>query len=379
MAEKMAASLEELRKLQEKDRCVVLQGTAEIGRTHLTRLLDNGWLQEVMKGWYIAARPGTEGDTTVWYTSFWYFIAKYAAVRLGEQWCLTADQSLDLYSGKTTVPVQVIIKSPKGHNNTQKLMYDTSLLVFQSEIPDQVYKEPEYGLNLYPLAEAQGLGMKAVGITGLSGIKFESGGELVGIYMPNQNYYKGYVGALELMTDQTLTAGIYNNKETVLGFAPDDLAGVYFGQCMFMGAVADGYLYCVPSPIFQQQQGINFTFFFTGTTSTIVSLMYDMMLVDESKDMGGIPGAAVQRMAEIRRSLLEGFKPGNFVELPQFSGTPGHLETILPALPVNLASDPMPAPAPSLKKAQVKTSVVRGIAQTAAAGNGLVKTAVRAK
>ena len=83
MAEKMAASLEELRKLQEKDRCVVLQGTAEIGRTHLTRLLDNGWLQEVMKGWYIAARPGTEGDTTIWYTSFWYFIAKYAAVRLG--------------------------------------------------------------------------------------------------------------------------------------------------------------------------------------------------------------------------------------------------------------------------------------------------------
>ena len=148
---------------------------------------------------------------------------------------------------------------------------------------------------------------------------------------------------------------------------------------MFMGAVADGYLYCVPSPIFQQQQGINFTFFFTGTTSTIVSLMYDMMLVDESKDMGGIPGAAVQRVAEIRRSLLEGFKPGNFVELPQFSGTPGHLETILPALPVNLASDPMPASAPSLKKAEVKTSVVRGIAQTAAADNGLVKTAVRAK
>ena len=73
MAEKMAASLEELRKLQEKDRCVVLQGTAEIGRTHLTRLLDNGWLQEVMKGWYIAARPGTEGDTTVWYTSFLVF------------------------------------------------------------------------------------------------------------------------------------------------------------------------------------------------------------------------------------------------------------------------------------------------------------------
>lgn len=74
-------------------------------------------------------------------------------MRLGDQWCLTADQSLDLYSGKTTVPLQVIIKSPKGHNNTQKLMYDTSLWVFQSDIHILVYKAPEYGLNLYLLAE----------------------------------------------------------------------------------------------------------------------------------------------------------------------------------------------------------------------------------
>ena len=40
MAEKMAASLEELRKLQEKDRCVVLQGTAETRLFHLS--LDKG-------------------------------------------------------------------------------------------------------------------------------------------------------------------------------------------------------------------------------------------------------------------------------------------------------------------------------------------------
>lgn len=152
--EKLADSLDVLKKLQDENRCVVLQGTTQIARTHLKRLLDNGWLQEVMKGWYIAARPGTEGDTTVWYTSFWYFITKYANVRLGDKWCLTADQSLNLYSGKTTVPVQVIIKSPKGHNNTQNLMYGTSLLVYQSDIPEQVYKEPECGLNLYPLAEA---------------------------------------------------------------------------------------------------------------------------------------------------------------------------------------------------------------------------------
>lgn len=42
------------------------------------------------------------------------------------------------------MPVQEIIKSPRGHNNTQKLMYDTSLLVFQSEIPEQVYKATQH-------------------------------------------------------------------------------------------------------------------------------------------------------------------------------------------------------------------------------------------
>ena len=153
-AEKMAASLEALEKIQHTKQCVVLQGTTELGRTHLTRLLSNGWLQEVMRGWYISSKPGSEGDTTVWYTSFWYFIAKYATARLGEQWCLTAEQSLDLYSGKTTIPNQAIIKSPNGNNNTRKLLYDTSLLVFKSDIPETIYKEEQFGLNLYPLAEA---------------------------------------------------------------------------------------------------------------------------------------------------------------------------------------------------------------------------------
>lgn len=226
---------------------------------------------------------------------------------------------------------------------------------------------------------SEGLGMRSVGITGLSGIEFQSGGELIGIYMPQQNYYKGYVGALELLTDQSLTSGMYNNKETFLGFAPSDLSNIYFGQCMFMGAVADGYLYCVPSPIMLQQQGLTFTFFFTGTTSSIVTLMYDMMLVDESKDMGGIPETASARMADIRKALLASYRPGNFVELPQFTGVQSHIETILPALPVNLASEPMPASAPTLKKAEVKTSVVQSSTQTATAGNGLVKTAIRAK
>ena len=89
--ELLANSLEELRKLQNKNPNLILCGTEELSRTHLKRLLDNGWLQEVMKGWYIPSRPGSEGDTTVWYTSYWHFIRAYADSRFGAEWCLSAE------------------------------------------------------------------------------------------------------------------------------------------------------------------------------------------------------------------------------------------------------------------------------------------------
>lgn len=154
IAEKMAESLEVLHLLQQENNCVVLKGTAQISRTHLNRLLKAGYLQEVMKGWYISAMPGTEGDTTVWYTSYWYFVSKYAAERFGQSWCLTPEQSLDLHSGKTTIPMQSIIRSPEGKNNVINLMYGTSLFDLKAEVPVNMYKHPLYGVNMYPLSEA---------------------------------------------------------------------------------------------------------------------------------------------------------------------------------------------------------------------------------
>jgi hypothetical protein len=68
--------------------------------------------------WYISSRPDiAPGDTTNWHTSYWHFIREYATARFGDEWCLTPEQSLSLYSGNRTVPTQIIIRSPKGHNN----------------------------------------------------------------------------------------------------------------------------------------------------------------------------------------------------------------------------------------------------------------------
>lgn len=54
-ADKLASSLEALQKLQEQG--VVAIRSSALTRTNRERLTKNGFLQEVMKGWYISSRP----------------------------------------------------------------------------------------------------------------------------------------------------------------------------------------------------------------------------------------------------------------------------------------------------------------------------------
>ena len=92
LSDKLAASLEALKTLQEHQPNLVIKGTSPLGATHTKRLVENGFLQRVIKGWYIPSMPGSEGDTTVWYASYWAFIAAYANERFGTEWCLTRCQ-----------------------------------------------------------------------------------------------------------------------------------------------------------------------------------------------------------------------------------------------------------------------------------------------
>ena len=154
LQERLADSLKELQKLQNENGLAVIK-SSELSRTHLERLVKNGFIQEVMKGWYISSRPdSTSGDTTNWYTSYWYFISEYANTRFGEEWCLSADQSLSFYSGNRIVPKQVIIRISKDSGNVVNLLHNTSILYFQASIANPVVKEPQLSLNLYSLPEA---------------------------------------------------------------------------------------------------------------------------------------------------------------------------------------------------------------------------------
>jgi len=78
--EKLAVSLQVLRALQQRG--VVAVRSDYLTRTHRERLVKNGFLQEVMKGWYIPVRPDeATGESSAWYASFWGTSCSYMSTR----------------------------------------------------------------------------------------------------------------------------------------------------------------------------------------------------------------------------------------------------------------------------------------------------------
>ena len=152
-AEKLAQSLEQLRELQKK--VVVAIRSRDLTRTHLNRLVKNGFLKEVIKGWYIPSRPDeAQGDSTSWYISFWDFCASYLNKRFGNAWCLSPEQSLLLHAENWTVPKQLLVRSKKGNNKITHLLFDTSLLDVRYTMPKKNEIEEKNRLKIYSKASA---------------------------------------------------------------------------------------------------------------------------------------------------------------------------------------------------------------------------------
>ncbi|MDH5299631.1 MAG: Fic family protein [Desulfobulbaceae bacterium] len=133
-SEKLAESLEVLGRLQRNGSVAIR--ARDLSRTHRERLLRDGFLQEVMKGWYVPSRPDEmPGESTAWYTSFWRFCADYLVSRFGTDWSLSPEQSLLLHADNWTVPPQLLVRSPKGRNKVTPLPHRTSLLDIRAALP----------------------------------------------------------------------------------------------------------------------------------------------------------------------------------------------------------------------------------------------------
>lgn len=151
--QKLAESLEVLHKLQGKGDVAIR--SADLRRTDRERLVESGFLQEVMKGWYIPSRPDeAPGDSTAWYTSFWDFCAAYLSERFGSEWCLSPEQSLSLQGGNRTVPPQLLVRTPKGGNKPTTLPHGTSLFDVRNAMPKENEIVVRDGLRLFSVPAA---------------------------------------------------------------------------------------------------------------------------------------------------------------------------------------------------------------------------------
>lgn len=127
----------------------------DISRPDRLLLTKRGFLVEIMKGWYALTTPQAEpGDTTFWHAHFWGFASAYLRHRFDRDYSLSAEHSLDLWTGNTQTPAQLIVIAGKGGTSTVELPNRTSLLIYadQKNLPKTT--DLRQGVQVMPLALA---------------------------------------------------------------------------------------------------------------------------------------------------------------------------------------------------------------------------------
>jgi hypothetical protein len=123
---------------------------SEVARRHIVRsgllrrvdrerLLGAGYLEPIIKGWYLLVTPdAAEGESTAWFASYWGFLAYYFGERFGEGYCLGAEASLALHSGSTVAPRQVVVMTARGGRSVVALPHGVSLVMYEDpgNLPD---------------------------------------------------------------------------------------------------------------------------------------------------------------------------------------------------------------------------------------------------
>ena len=152
-AQALADSLALLKSRQDAGHVALV--ARDLPRAHRERLLRNGFIREVMKGWYVPARPDEQaGDSTSWYAAFWPFCAAYLKHRFGAAWCVSPEQSISMHIGNRNVPRQLLVRSPKGGNKPATMLHGTSLFDVRLALPPAQDLERIDGVRVYGLAAA---------------------------------------------------------------------------------------------------------------------------------------------------------------------------------------------------------------------------------
>ena len=142
-------ALQALKALQDAGKTVLK--SEDLPRPQRESLVKNGFLQQIIKGWYMPSRPEeSPGDTTPWYAVVQNFIRAYCENRFGVSWHASPEYSVTLQVGNIVSPKQVVVWSPKAANGVLHLPHGFSLVDYRRDL---VTASPEKisGILVMPL------------------------------------------------------------------------------------------------------------------------------------------------------------------------------------------------------------------------------------
>jgi len=143
-----------LRRVRDRATGEVVRGP-DIARPDRLLLTKRGFMVEIIKGWYALTTPQAEpGDTTFWNAHFWGFASAYLRHRFGTDYSLSAEHSLDLWTGNAHTPSQLIVIAGKGGTSTVELPNRTSLLLYVDKKNLPKPTDIRQGVQVMPLALA---------------------------------------------------------------------------------------------------------------------------------------------------------------------------------------------------------------------------------
>lgn len=128
---KLVEALEILKKLQDAGKAAIK--SSELTRSQRESLVKNGFLRQIIKGWYMPSRPGEgTGGSTPWYAAIRDFIHSYCDERFEGKWHVSAEYSILLHAGATISPKQIVVHSPLGKNSLLELPDGCSILEYKA-------------------------------------------------------------------------------------------------------------------------------------------------------------------------------------------------------------------------------------------------------
>lgn len=151
----LVGALTSLKKIQDKEGNVFK--SEKLDTQSIAILKENGYLFQIVKGWYCIQSPDTqEGDTTIWYINAWLFFSKYLSDRFGKNgYCLNPHDSLMLHTEKNSIPKQLTVVIKKGPSSSiTKLPNDMTLFAYEDKknFPKNLDKKRD--VNVFRIEDA---------------------------------------------------------------------------------------------------------------------------------------------------------------------------------------------------------------------------------